>query len=184
MRNLMSKNKAQKKIHLINSAWKNLDSEIDSNNGRNHSVLYPTDDLILTVAEDSSEADDNYNSGIGFDFLEHPANRDLNIYPFNDDDSRYIFAKCLAGDEVSENPDNAPAVDAGGGLVQIPITGTALVAGGGLIISGSTNYDGEYIIQAKATNSVTIYADFVAETFAGTENLYQGVLVNADISAS
>lgn len=65
--------------------------------------------------------------------------------------------------------DNAAAVDAGSGLVTIPITANGLKAGNQIIIAGTTNYNGVHTIQAVATNTVNITATYVAETFAGTE---------------
>lgn len=67
--------------------------------------------------------------------------------------------------------DNAAAVDAGGGLVTIPMTGHGFNVGNWFQLAGSTNYDGVYKIVAKAANTINVYATFVAETFAGTETV-------------
>ena len=67
------------------------------------------------------------------------------------------------------NLDAASAVDKGGGLVGIPITGHSFVAGDEVIISGTTNYDGTYIIQSISANEIVITATYTAETFTGSE---------------
>ena len=66
--------------------------------------------------------------------------------------------------------DAAAAVDAGGGLVTIPIDDHPFSADETVVIAGTTNYDGsEAIVSAVAGVSITITATYVAETFAGTE---------------
>ena len=65
----------------------------------------------------------------------------------------------------------AAAVDAGGGLVTIPMTGHGFNVGSYVQIAGSTNYDAVYQIIAKATDTFNVYATFVAEDFAGTETV-------------
>lgn len=70
---------------------------------------------------------------------------------------------------LSQTIDNAAAVDATGGLTTIPITGHGYLANSYIYITGSTNYSGLKYITAVATNTITIQADYVAETFAGTE---------------
>lgn len=70
---------------------------------------------------------------------------------------------------MSGTLDNAAATDQGSGLVRIPITGHGIVAGSHVYISGSTNYDGDYVVAAVATDTIDVYATFTAETFAGTE---------------
>lgn len=70
---------------------------------------------------------------------------------------------------MSGTLDNAAAVDAGSGIVTLPITGHGMASGSHIYLSGTTNYDGDYIVVATATNTVNIYATYVAETFGGTE---------------
>lgn len=65
----------------------------------------------------------------------------------------------------------AAAVDAGGGIVTIPMTGHGFNVGSYVQIGGTDNYDGVHKIIAKATNTFNIYATFVAETFAGTDTV-------------
>ena len=77
-----------------------------------------------------------------------------------------------AGSKAMHNTlDNAAAVDAGSGLVTIPLTAHGFSAYSHIGIRGSTNYDGTHVIQAVATNTFNIYATYVAETFAGTETV-------------
>ena len=65
--------------------------------------------------------------------------------------------------------DNAAAVDKGGGEVGIPITGHSFAAGDRIEINGSTNYDGQYVINSQTANEVVITETYNAETFGGTE---------------
>jgi len=66
--------------------------------------------------------------------------------------------------------DAAAAVDKGGGKVGIPITGHGFSTGQKIILSGTTNYDETYLVDAASTtNEVIIEATYVAETFGGTE---------------
>lgn len=67
--------------------------------------------------------------------------------------------------------DNAAAVDAGSGLVTIPLTAHGYKAESHISIRGSTNYDGTYEIQSVATNTFNILATYVAETFINTETV-------------
>ncbi len=73
-------------------------------------------------------------------------------------------ALALGTDPVQIDVDGV-AVDAGGGDTTIPVTGHGFSTNEGVYISGTKNYDGHYIIQATAANSVDITATFVAETF-------------------
>jgi len=87
----------------------------------------------------------------------------------------------FSGDEETYTTiNNAVAVDAGWAgmdqLTTIPITGHGFKASSGKLqslvyIQGSTNYDGLRKIHAVATNTITIVAKYVAETFAGTETV-------------
>jgi hypothetical protein len=69
---------------------------------------------------------------------------------------------------------NDDAVNAGGGLVTIPITAHGLKVGSMIHIAGSVAYNGNYVLQAVAVNSITVKATYVAETFAGTETFVSG----------
>lgn len=70
------------------------------------------------------------------------------------------------------NPDNAAAVDKGGGKVGIPVTGHALSVGQKIIISGSVSYDDTYLVDTDSTtNEIVIVASYTAETFTGSEDI-------------
>ena len=70
---------------------------------------------------------------------------------------------------VADTLDNAPAVNKTGGLVGIPITGHAFVAGEPVTIAGTVNYNGNFVIVSKTTNEIVITATYVAETFEITD---------------
>lgn len=85
-----------------------------------------------------------------------------------------FYAALVIAEQVG-TLDNAAAADQGGDVVRIPITGHGMTAGRSLTISGSTNYNGNHVILAVPdVNNVDILANYVAETFAGTEVCYQG----------
>lgn len=68
--------------------------------------------------------------------------------------------------------DAAAAVDKGSGKVGIPITGHGFSTGQIIILSGTTNYDGTHLVDStSSTNEVVITDTYVAETFAGTEDV-------------
>ena len=68
--------------------------------------------------------------------------------------------------------DNAAAVDKGSGKVGIPITGHGFSTGQKIILSGTTNYDGTYLVDSTSTtNEVVIIDTYNAESFAGTEDV-------------
>lgn len=71
--------------------------------------------------------------------------------------------------------DNAAAVDKGGGLVGIPVTGHAFVAGREVTIAGTTNYNGAFEVISQTTNEVVITDTFVSETFGGTETIVSSI---------
>ena len=68
---------------------------------------------------------------------------------------------------VEFNIDNAAAVDKGGGLVGIPITGHDFVVDDNTTLAGTVNYDATYTIISQTANEIVITATFVAETFVG-----------------
>jgi len=77
-----------------------------------------------------------------------------------------------AGTKAMHNTlNNAAAVDAGSGLVTIPLTTHGFKVGSHIGIRGSVAYNGTYQIQAVAADTFNIYATYVAETFAGTETV-------------
>jgi len=72
---------------------------------------------------------------------------------------------------VSDTLDAAAAVDKGGGLVGIPVTGHAFREGHEVTISGTTNYDGTFRVESVTKNEIVITDTYNAETFAGTETV-------------
>jgi hypothetical protein len=76
--------------------------------------------------------------------------------------------------------DNAAAVDKGGGLVGIPLTGQPYSAGDQIEIRDTTNYDGTYSVDAtSSTNEVVIAASYAVETFSGSETINQRVTLGS-----
>lgn len=73
------------------------------------------------------------------------------------------------GKAMHHTLDNATAVDAGSGIVTIPLTAHGYSAESHIGIRGSTNYDGTYEIISVATNTFNIYATYVVEEFVGDE---------------
>lgn len=66
--------------------------------------------------------------------------------------------------------DNAAAVDAGGGVVSIPITAHPYTPGETIRIAGTVNYNDDYVVLASSTaDFVDITEAYNAEVFAGTE---------------
>lgn len=82
---------------------------------------------------------------------------------------RALLGAPVSTQAAADAIDNAAAVNKSGGLVGIPITGHAFVAGEPVTIAGTTNYNGSYIIVSQTTNEIVITATYQAETFAGTE---------------
>ena len=81
------------------------------------------------------------------------------------------------------NPDVGPAVDKGGGEVGIPLTGHSFVTGNRVRLVGTTNYDGEYVLEAATSaNELVITETYVVETFLGTEHVYEGIVGALNIS--
>jgi len=64
------------------------------------------------------------------------------------------------------------AVNVGGGVVGLPYTGNPFVTGERVIITGTTNYNGDFVLQSGTTSSqLNILDGYVAETFDGTETV-------------
>ncbi len=86
---------------------------------------------------------------------------------------RYLHTEFLRNTRAATLLDAAPAVDAGGGLVTIPVTGHAYSASDYITIRGTGNYDGTYLIASVvAATSINITTTYVSETFAGTERAF------------
>jgi len=80
---------------------------------------------------------------------------------------------------TTDTIDAAAAADKGSGLVGIPVTGHAFVAGREITITGSTNYNNSYTIVSQTANEVVITETYNAETFGGSETIvdsFQGVV--------
>jgi hypothetical protein len=76
---------------------------------------------------------------------------------------------------ITDTIDNAGAVDKGSGLVGIPVTGHAFIAGNEVTIAGTTNYNGVEDIVSQTTNEIVITASFVSETFGGSETIVSSI---------
>lgn len=67
--------------------------------------------------------------------------------------------------------DNAAAVNVGGGVVGIPVTGQPFDTGESVTITGTINYNGTYAVLASSTaNQVNITATYNAETFDAVDD--------------
>ncbi len=89
--------------------------------------------------------------------------------------------------ETPESLNAGVAVDKGGGLVGIPITGHGFDVDGGdyVRIQDSINYDDEYTTHIDTTvDEVVITATYVAETFLGTEEMFHGVAGGTNITGT
>jgi hypothetical protein len=77
--------------------------------------------------------------------------------------------------------DAAAAVDKGGGKVGIPVTTQPFENDEYVVITGTTNYNGNYQVDSSSTaNEVVITATYAAETFDGTDDRI-GLLVPRNI---
>lgn len=66
----------------------------------------------------------------------------------------------------------AAAVNKGSGRVGLPATAHGLASGAPVVIFGSTNYDGAYLLdRATSADELVITATYAAETFAGDETV-------------
>lgn len=71
--------------------------------------------------------------------------------------------------------DAAAAADQGSDIVRLTITGHGMTAGNSITIAGSTAYNGNWVItNVPDVNHVDILCNYTAETFAGTEQVYEG----------
>jgi hypothetical protein len=86
-----------------------------------------------------------------------------------------IDIEAIGDNTTRDTIDAAAAVDKGGGLVGIPVTGHTFTAGREITITDTTNYDGSYDIVSETANEVVITATYLAETFAGTETINSSV---------
>lgn len=75
-------------------------------------------------------------------------------------------------DSAEKTLNNAAAVDKGGGLVGIPLTGHGYSEGNIILFNDTINYDGVKTLPSQAlggADEIIITATYVAETFTGTE---------------
>ena len=78
----------------------------------------------------------------------------------------------LTLDSAEKALDAQAAVDVGGGLVTIPLTGHGYTVGQTLLFYGTTNYDGVHVLPVQTAggeDDIVITATFVAETFSITD---------------
>jgi len=77
--------------------------------------------------------------------------------------------------------DNAAAVDVGGGVVGIPITGHPYATDETIRLANTVNYDADYPVLASSTvDQVNITAAYVAETFDGVNDSHNLVFDGVD----
>lgn len=76
---------------------------------------------------------------------------------------------------ITDTIDAAPAVDKGGGLVGIPVTGHAFTTGKEITIAGSINYNNSYDIVSDTANEIVITETYNAETFGGSETIVSSI---------
>lgn len=66
------------------------------------------------------------------------------------------------------------ATDEGSGRVGIPVTSHGYATGDHVVIEGTTNYDGAYLVHATSTASkVVITTTYIAETFTGSSSIHK-----------
>lgn len=86
-----------------------------------------------------------------------------------------IWAGHEGGDvyPMTHGLNDGPASDLGNGLVSFPSLGAPFVVGSYVTITGTDNYDGDYIVQGVDGNSFSVYAAYVAETFDPPDEVVQ-----------
>lgn len=72
-----------------------------------------------------------------------------------------------SGEEIAVDFDNSPAVDMGGGNVQIPCTDHPFRSGATIVIQNTVNYNGIHVIQSVTDDAFVLQTAYVAETFPG-----------------
>jgi hypothetical protein len=118
----------------------------------------------------------------GFQFIATSSSQSPRLIPFiYSDTTAYVcefgqnyiwFYYAGAPVNQTENPDNAAAVDAGGGIVTIPCATNTFPVGARVTIAGSVNYNGTFTLKAGTSGTqLNILATYVAETFTGAETM-------------
>jgi hypothetical protein len=77
--------------------------------------------------------------------------------------------------------DSGDAVDVPTGSVKLLCTGHGLPVGAVIFISGTTNYDGYHTLTAVGTDDFTFVATFVAETFGGSTETVEHLLLPGEL---
>lgn len=72
----------------------------------------------------------------------------------------------------SRTLDNVAVSDQGSGLVRFTSTDHGYALGSYITLSGTTNYDGMYEIQARTSSTFDVYAVYVAETPDATDDIF------------
>jgi hypothetical protein len=168
----------QAEIHIIDSATKEWEDQgIKIETIGHASAMHPQFDANVTQISGDATAADNLElqydgTGLTGDTFPAPQSQVGSI------GSAGGGGRNFAADHdntTRDTIDNAAAVDKGGGLVGIPVTGHAFFAGNEITIAGSTNYNGAEDIVSQTTNEIVITAPFVSETFAGTETIVSSI---------
>lgn len=118
----------------------------------------------------------------GMTFLWKNTLGDVNLLSF---DFTALTGPTQAGSTMTETTKGilqGVAVNEGGGNVGIPVIGHTLIANDYIRIEGSTNYNDEYSIVSVTNDKIVITAAYVAETFLGTERVYEGVTNGTNIT--
>ena len=86
--------------------------------------------------------------------------------------ANWKMALCTAKD--SQNLDTDAAVNKGGGKVGIQLDAHGFSVGSRVVIEGTTNYDGAYLVdEDTTTNEIVIVATYAAETPDGSETVHE-----------
>lgn len=139
-------------------------------------------DHLLAVAESDTPVDDSIIAKM----VDRSSTADWSSYLHTEDSLRAISEKVsgigsatgggfsfapLSDDVLEDTINDAAAVDksTSPATVGIPVTGAEAagwLAGDECTIAGSTNYEGQHVIDSVTTNEIVIVATYTAETFA------------------
>jgi hypothetical protein len=112
-------------------------------------------------------------SGVQIATLRIPISANAEVISLHNTNAETVICT-ITLDSAEQTLNNAVAVDKGGGLVGIPLTGHGYSEANILLLNGSTNYDGVHILPSQTSgsaNEIIITATYQAETFAGTETV-------------
>lgn len=85
---------------------------------------------------------------------------------------------------AAQDLDAAAVTDKGSGKVGLPCTGHGYLTGATVVVDGTSNYDGAYVVLSDSTaNEIVVTATYAEETLAGTETVQLGHILNPDASA-